>query len=454
MADGLSNEEMPTVPRVVSLLTSPFHKQEHVDLWECINARPVVIHDSLQIANFVRSDSEVTWQRELAGRLACTTEVTGNAQHNPIRRFVEPGVGRSCVATEMSFDAETVVTPNLYNDFLLTGMGLTPYSKGGFVNVGRKLDGRLSSVRAEYRRRCAEKLTAIGCRAPATAAIFELPDSQIKMPNGTFSCGAIMLRGFRSLFRVKQLDPIACALHSQRHSVEVLNYFLAIVSKGRNAYKEVTSVNVSQLALAFDVYGPGEFDLPFLLNHSPLSASQKEVRDFRLSAIRINASAIIRHVYPNVCQNGAVDCPENYLERYAFWFSAELGAQLGKFKANRFLHDYHFANIKRSGRWVYSLVENNVTLAAEFADLETGVFVDSPVDELSNFLQLSDAEIQYIRNFFLRLHWRDVLAALRIAQTIWQICGITASFNNLNYCTELFFANYHKTAKEARYERI
>ena len=128
-------------------------------------------------------------------------------------RFVEPGVGRTCLVDFLGVEGR----PELH-DFSVTGIGLTPYSEGGFVDMGARPTGRAAITRAFHRKRCAQRLEEFGCRTTPVFAIIRLPDLTVSMPDGRESPAALIVRGFRMAIRVKQLDPVACFYHSHQHA--------------------------------------------------------------------------------------------------------------------------------------------------------------------------------------------------------------------------------------------
>jgi hypothetical protein len=373
--------------------------------------------------------------------------VSSHGAGQALQRFVEPGVGRSCIATDLYF-APQDAPPGWPRrpDFLLTGTGLTPYSSDGFVNIGRKLDGRLSLIRARHRTTCARLLADIGCRTSLSVATLALAQPPIEMPDGTQSTPVIMCRAFRSLVRVKQLDPLACILHSPRHSPAALDYVLraAIPPGPANAARAQLAC---ALATAFDRYAPSQDDVPFLLHDAYAPGAAAIVRHVRLNTIGETAAALIGRTMKALAIPGAGENrPDRGFGAYSEWFAAELGRQLGLFKKHRYLHDYHYPGIRRNGAWIYSLVENNLTLACEFADLETGIFVDFNDDYLREYLQLAPVEIDTVRRSFAALHERDLAAAWRIAATVLAIVQLIAPASSLERHHELFMQSYHRCA--------
>lgn len=426
-----------------ALLSRPLGRPEYVALRPSPGARLLDVHPGLRLGPALPGAAAPTADAlvERLGNVA-----TGAAEGPVLRRFVEPGVGRSCIAADLAFAPPD--TPSGWPsraDFLLTGTGLTPYSTLGFVNIGRKLDGRLSLVRARHRTACARRLNEIGCRASLSVATIALAQPPIEMPDGTRSDPVILCRAFRSLVRVKQLDPLACVLHSPRHSLAALDYVLK-AARPPGLPPHAQAQFDCAVAIAFDRYGPAENDVPFLLQDTGAAGVAGTVRQIRLAAIRETAPALVRRTIAALALPVAGD-DAAALRAYSAWFATELGRQLGLFKKHRFLHDYHYPGIRRSAAWIYSLVENNVTLACEFADLETGVFVDADDGYLRRHLQLGPGEIDTVRRNFDALHRRDLAAAWRVAATVQAIVQLAAPGTPLAHHHDLFMDTYHRCAR-------
>jgi hypothetical protein len=84
-----------------------------------------------------------------------------------------------------------------------------------------------------------------------------------------------------------------------------------------------------------------------------------------------------------------------------------------------FLHDYHHNGISRNTpRWIYTLCETNVTLLAEFPDLDTGIFVDQRDEEAMEELLISDDEFRLLQDGFEDFHARDVEEAKSVVRTL------------------------------------
>ena len=126
------------------------------------------------------------------------------------RRYVEPGVGRSYLVDFLEFAGRPE-----FCDFSVSGAGQSPYCAAGYLLADAITDGNMSSVRARHRHQMAVRLAAAGVRVPRTAAIIDLPGRDHRMPDGTQVPAAMLIRGFRTVLRVKQLDPLANLMLSQ-----------------------------------------------------------------------------------------------------------------------------------------------------------------------------------------------------------------------------------------------
>jgi hypothetical protein len=343
------------------------------------------------------------------------------------RRFVEPGVGRTCLVDFIRLEG----APE-FEDFAASGVGLTPYSEHGFVGVGRAVDGLVALKRAEHRRKVAERLEAGACRAARVVAIIERPGRSIAMLDGSSSPAVIVIRGFRTVLRVKQLDPVAAFYHSSRHAAWVASALLEEClsahgsSVGRHGTAERAAA-AAALAHGFERHGAARDDLRRLLaGHGsgaafdPLRWATERARVQRLKLITQHAPPIIQLLQNRIGRQ--LGRPPLSRPEYLAWFTRTLGSQLARTRRLRFLHDYHHPGVSRyRPDWLYTLTENNVTLAAEFADLETGVFVDDDPSSLSDALQLSPADIQVLRSGYERFHQRDLEEAREVAHSVARV---------------------------------
>ncbi|MBS0558894.1 MAG: hypothetical protein JSR21_02460 [Proteobacteria bacterium] len=325
------------------------------------------------------------------------------------RRLVEPGVGRAVLIDRLSVKGR----PEL-RDFTAVGVGRTPYSEGGFVDVGRAIDGLAALCRARHRRACAERLEAGGCRAAPVLAIATLHDDWIDVPGIGRLQAAIAVRGFRCVLRVKQLDPIAGFYHSVQYAPLAHDF---LMHPQWNAI--VPAPDAQGMLMALEAYAAGS-SLAGLAAPPP-TADAARARARRLHAIRLHAPIVLglarARLAAELGRDPETDCPS--VPEYVDWFAAAMGAQLARFSRLRFLHDYHQPEIGRAARpWLYTLGDNNVTLLAEFADLDTGVFVDRYDAEHMDEIFLSRADFAGLSDAFDAAHARDLQAAREVVRML------------------------------------
>jgi hypothetical protein len=325
------------------------------------------------------------------------------------RRLVEPGVGRAVLVDHLALADR----PELM-DFTALGVGLTPYSRGGFVDVGRAIDGLAALCRGRHRRTCAERLEAAGCRAGAVAAIATLADDTIAVPGVGRIQAAIVVRGFRCVLRVKQLDPIGCFYHSIQHA-PLAHDFLT-----HPLWDHLGPGPARQnLLMALEAYAAASSLAGLVAAPADLDAARARAR--RLETVRLYAPMVLEMVRARLAvelgRDPETEAPGN--TEYVRWFAATLGQQFARFQRLRFLHDYHQPSIGRAApAWLYSLGENNVTLLAEFPDLDTGVFVDRYDAEHMDEIFLSRADFAALADGFTQAHARDVAAGRGVLRTV------------------------------------
>jgi hypothetical protein len=324
-------------------------------------------------------------------------------------RLVEPGVGRAVVVDHLALADR----PDLM-DFTSLGVGLTPYSRGGFVDVGRAIDGLAALCRGRHRRTCAERLEAAGCRAGAVAAIATLADDTIDVPGVGRIQAAIVVRGFRCVLRVKQLDPIGCFYHSIQHA-PLAHDFLTHPLWDRQASGPARQ----SMLMALEAYAAASSLAGLVAPPAGMDAARARAR--RLETVRLYAPMVLEMVRARLAMELGRDpetaAPSN--TEYVKWFAATLGRQFATFHRLRFLHDYHQPGIGRaSPAWLYTLGENNVTLLAEFPDLDTGVFVDRYDAEHMDEVFLSKSDFAALAENFPQAHARDVAAGRAVLRTL------------------------------------
>ena len=307
----------------------------------------VYLHEDLQSANVSLGGDRVRCLTDILCRRRVSCDA-GNVSGDTVRRPVEPGVGRAISTTE-------VCVPSIpaLRDYTVLGAGLTPFSEGGYVEIGRTIDGKASLVRAWHRKNCAERLEAHRCRTGRVLAIIRLSDETIDMPDGSLSPAALVVRGFRCSWRVKQLDPLICLLHSIQHTPLIYDYLLSSIREMRNTQ---TSLEYDEhLARQLEAQLASQESLRDLLRE-PLH-SHSSVRRVRLMLIEEYGALLVKLAKRRLATE--LGLPENDDSAYLNWFSESLGFQLRQWRHLRFLHDYHHPGVSRwSPGHLYTLGEN------------------------------------------------------------------------------------------------
>jgi hypothetical protein len=336
------------------------------------------------------------------------------------RRFVEPGSGRTCLVDFLYLRGDS-----RFVDFSVTGIGTTQYSDRGFVDIGRKADGQAALARAEHRKYCGERLEEAGCRVAKVVAIISLPRLDVLMPDGGLSPSALIVRGFRCVLRVKQLDPLASFYHSVQHIPLVTSFlcndrFFFLPKFGANGVSTDLQRQAEAHLLNFfyaKADDPRElYSASFVTAESDASPISR-----RVAAIEMYAPMLIEIAKMRLSSELSRD-PETESvsdDEYVRWFASKMGSQLALMRKLRFLHDHHHEGTSRySPEIVYTLVETNVTLLAEFPDLDTGVFLDHMDSCVLDRIQLSQTDFKILHSDFERFHAHDVMAAASIVTTV------------------------------------
>ncbi|MEV6005934.1 hypothetical protein AB0M29_03940 [Streptomyces sp. NPDC051976] len=345
----------------------------------------------------------------LTACLARSTDLRAPLTSTGETRFVEPGVGRTYLVGGVRLSGR----PELL-DFAVTGGGLTPYSAGGFVSVGSPITGRTALVRARHRQSCAARLERAGGRTSAVLAVIGLPDESLRMPDGTLSPAAMILRGFRSLFRVRQLDPVAPFYQSLQHA-SVLGTALLPPHLDVGLAAEHSP---EALLRALDTYADGFDDVRRVLWPRPAAdAADEAARAIRRALVAAYAPVLLDVVRRRLAVELGRDPDADpvHTSEYVAWFAATMGRQLALWHGLRFLHDYHQPGLSRPSGLV-TLVESNVTLLAEFPDLDTAIFVDDAADAAA--LQLTPRDVAVLRAGFEHFHAREVESARAVVRTL------------------------------------
>jgi hypothetical protein len=357
-----------------------------------------------------------------AGLLRWLGRTIDPAASDPLgMRLVEPGVGRSVLVDRLTVRGR----PELV-DFSALGAGVTPYASGGYVNVGRLIDGMAGRDRGLHRRDCAARLEAAGCRAGQVVAVIGLRDDVIRVPHAPEIATAIMVRGFRCLLRVKQLDPVGHFLHSQQYTPAAHALMLHPFWHGpvaRPAADPLVAWQEQQTLAGLEAYAQtaalGELALHALM--PPPDAGLGEARARRLALVRLYAPLLLglarARLAVELGRDPETERPDNRF--YAAWFADCLGRQLATFYRLRFLHDYHHPGVARTTPGsLHSLAENNVSLLAEFPDLETGIFVDGFDQAQADTLFLTKADYEVLEENYAAFHAIEVARARAVVLTL------------------------------------
>lgn len=352
-------------------------------------------------------------RHQMLSYLARVTDLDDVSRANP--RFVEPGVGRTYLVSNLILEGRPEI-----HDFAVTGVGLTPYSAGGFATIGSPITGRAALVRVQHRRRVAERLERCGVRTAPVAAVISLPGEEAPLPDGGTSPAGLAIRGFRCILRVKQLDPVSAFYNALQLAPLVGEALLE-----RPAVRPSAQPDGYRHALlrALDTFAGRDDTRRILWATSndagdPLDAElEQEAMAIRQALIYEYAPLVVEIARARVAAELERDTdlePVSNAE-YVAWFAEWVGRQLAFWYDQRFLHDYHKPGVRRS-TGLLTLVEQNVTLLAEFPDLDTAVFVDD--DEDADALQLTMRDREVLRTGFVDFHARELGAARAVVRTL------------------------------------
>jgi hypothetical protein len=335
--------------------------------------------------------------------LARTIKRDGLSKSAVDSRFVEPGVGRTYIVDFVHFaDASE------YLDFSVTGAGPTPYSAQGLLNIGNHEDGYVPLVRARHRHRMSQMLSSVGSRVPRTGALIILRNHHRREPDGRTSSVALLVRGFRNVLRVKQLDPIANLMISRSRWAGIQAQLRA---EAEGILKRMPSPGLCRCLTPSIVLGS---------YRAPSCSSRRTCNVLRRYHIRSAAPALIfdareRLAFEIFGEPIAAALPPR---QYVQWFSQMLGAQLGFFRALRMLHDYRVTGPTQAGERFNSLSDTNVTLAAELPDLDTLMKVDDCPEYNHEVFGVTRDQERDATNRFLHHHGREVELAFGVARTL------------------------------------
>jgi hypothetical protein len=355
-------------------------------------------------------------------------------------RYVEPGVGRSYLVESLNLSERPQ-----FRDFSVTGVGLTPFSKDGFFLRGAHIDGRLPATRAHHRQRLAEALDQAGCRVPAVAAIITAPQLQHCWPDRTMGPAVLLVRGFRTVLRVKQLDPLANLMMSgpafSRPIQELLRQECWVESGSlRTATSLPDSVSCTCLTPSF------------LLGTRPGRRCEdtSRCRRQRLEVMRGYSGRLLDHAAGRLGEELGRDPENEPMTRgeYLLWFANTMGAQLALMRRERFLHDYRMAQTTLNDPYhlLNSLMDTNVTLLAEFADLDTGVLLDRDLADQCDELGITRATLCALQTDFEEHHVVEVALARSVVETASLVADRTGV--QRKSCVRVFSAAYDRGKHE------
>jgi hypothetical protein len=373
-----------------------------------VRTRPVAGAELLELHPGLRLESGSAHPVRLLVHLARRTTPAEPEGARRSIRFVEPGVGRTYLVKGVRIEGR----PEL-RDFAITGAGLTPYSVGGYMNASTAITGRAAMQRLRHRLRCGAQLEGIGGRTSPVLALMRFPGETALLPDGSATEAGVALRGFRSVLRVRSLDPAAVFYQSVQHAPLMGE---AILQRARNAGLALDGSDATILRDLDRLVG-GFDDMRRLLWPSAVQNGTSPGIALRRWLVAQYAPCVVETICARLALElgrdpGIQPVSDN---EYVSWFAATLGEQLALWRRHRFLHDYHKPGIERySG--LMTLVESNVTLMAEFPDLDTAVFVDD--DEGAQSLQLTARDLNVLRDGYAEFHVREREAARAVVKSL------------------------------------
>jgi kumamolisin len=316
------------------------------------------------------------------------------------RRYVEPGVGRSYLVDFLEFTD----SPE-FRDFSVSGAGRTPYCMAGYLLPRAVTDGHMPSVRAWHRHQMAIRLHAAGVRVPRTAAIIDLPGCEHRMPDGTQLPAAMLIRGFRTILRVKQLDPLANLMMSMPWWRSVQD---DVSGDAPSAGADRTSCSCYTPSVMLGTW-PGRE-----------CTASSPCFQYRWQRVRADSPQVLAFARARLTvENGRDPATELMSAReFAVRFAATVGTQLSRLRELRVLHDYRVLREpdQDGSPAINSLCDTNVTLAGELADLDTVIAVDEPACEEG--LLITRAERRDLAAVFDELHGIETGLASGICRTV------------------------------------
>jgi len=248
------------------------------------------------------------------------------------------------------------------------------------------------------------------------------------LPNGDSTPAGILVRGFRCVLRVKQLDPISEFYNSIEHAEKIHSFLEGLDALAALLPESAERVRFQRSLRSF---AGGALELRRILWPS-YPSSHTEARAMRRWLIAAYSPQVVDVAISRLAANGedvgtAEDDPrasfgghqrESGLAPhadYVLWCATQLGRQAAIWRRGRFLHDYHVPGLSRYNG-LFTLVEQNVTLMAEFPDLDTGVFVEDNED--AEELQLSAKDVALLRSGYEDYHAREVTALRQVLRSL------------------------------------
>jgi hypothetical protein len=144
-----------------------------------------------------------------------------------------------------------------------------------------------------------------------------------------------------------------------------------------------------------------------------LSAA-RQARELRLQAIYSYAPILLTVAKDRLARELGIDPATEPIsdEQYVIWFAESVGSQLRRMRELSFLFDYRMA---RHDWNCNTLHESQVSLLAEFNDLETGIFMDCR--DLDGVF-LTSAQFRMLRRSYDEAHGCDVAEARRVVEML------------------------------------
>ena len=196
------------------------------------------------------------------------------------------------------------------------------------------------------------------------------------------------------------------------------------LDQSRNTFLQATSIDaqgaltdeLARIARAQDINHMGDSADPRHRERWALSRRLQILRAYAPLPVKL---CRIRLAY-ELGRDPESELPSEF--EYVCWFAASMGQQLARMRRGRFLHDYHHEGVSRyKPGWVNTLVDNNVTLMAEFPDLDTGIFLDREDPSMREELQLTLQDFAALVDGYELAHSRELEITRSIVDTLTSI---------------------------------